>query len=405
MRVTVLFSIVYTFTLGVLAQQGEGTRQLRPTYADDGYLFIDPDPAGFTDFAFLGNTDTDDHLNIYIENNGEVIYYGFGRVFINIEADEVTDDAGITRSFIPHGEYGEYGANNDYFGNTDLNTYLNVIRPNRFTIETNTTDFLSLYDSGNGGVNIRDFYIGYYELIYTPTGETVQSGILPASGYSQGFIGNESVAAYSRAVTGPAQLNGTSGYWALEYNTDTALGGRGAGIYRLEFTMGEIVREGTITSDILIEDVVTTGANNFDLVGIPGALPIAANQGTGPSGVNYPTMNFQLIDITIAPGIGRYSLNSANVTANVVTNNYDFDDFGDNTVVIQSGTNDGRVNSVIDNLIGATTSLNQSEGRVFSRRWGFTVGSFDNTFEANLYPYSNDGVVTEIDFNGIRPFV
>ncbi len=44
------------------------------------------------------------------------------------------------------------------------------------------------------------------------------------------------------------------------------------------------------------------------------------------------------------------------------------------------------------------------EGRVWSKKWDFTTNGSTNTFLANLYVYTLDSVVTQINFNGIKPF-
>lgn len=44
------------------------------------------------------------------------------------------------------------------------------------------------------------------------------------------------------------------------------------------------------------------------------------------------------------------------------------------------------------------------EGRVWSRAWDFSVQSFDNVFSAKLYIYADDGIITEVDFNGMKPY-
>lgn len=56
--------------------------------------------------------------------------------------------------------------------------------------------------------------------------------------------------------------------------------------------------------------------------------------------------------------------------------------------------------------ITVTTSTNQvKDGRVYSKDWFFsTEGSSSNTFKGTLYPYTDDHIVTAIDFNGLAPY-
>lgn len=51
------------------------------------------------------------------------------------------------------------------------------------------------------------------------------------------------------------------------------------------------------------------------------------------------------------------------------------------------------------------------DGRIWSKAWQLTTSQsmppnyFDNAFEGKMYVYSDDGIVTSIDFNGVRPLV
>lgn len=44
------------------------------------------------------------------------------------------------------------------------------------------------------------------------------------------------------------------------------------------------------------------------------------------------------------------------------------------------------------------------EGRNWSLSWSMNVGSFTNRFLGTLFMYSDDGIVTSVDFNGIQPY-
>jgi gliding motility-associated-like protein len=43
------------------------------------------------------------------------------------------------------------------------------------------------------------------------------------------------------------------------------------------------------------------------------------------------------------------------------------------------------------------------EGRVWSRAWDFSTQVAENPFTANLFIYANDGAITSVNFNGMRP--
>lgn len=52
----------------------------------------------------------------------------------------------------------------------------------------------------------------------------------------------------------------------------------------------------------------------------------------------------------------------------------------------------------------ASPALVPVAGRLYSKSWDFQCNSGANQFVADLFIYTNDGVVTRLDFNGIRPF-
>lgn len=52
------------------------------------------------------------------------------------------------------------------------------------------------------------------------------------------------------------------------------------------------------------------------------------------------------------------------------------------------------------------TSTNQEiDGRVWSKGWQFTAGGPNGEFTGSLFVFADDGIVTKINFNGIKPYV
>lgn len=45
----------------------------------------------------------------------------------------------------------------------------------------------------------------------------------------------------------------------------------------------------------------------------------------------------------------------------------------------------------------------RKNGRLWSKAWSFYTGDFSNAFEASLYIYTSDRIVTKVDMNGIKP--
>lgn len=167
--------------------------------------------------------------------------------------------------------------------------------------------------------------------ILDPSGAVVWAEqAVPVSG--QGFIGAENLAAYNRCVAGPAQLVGAGGYYALVFTPATT------GDFRIEFE----------TYDIATNTVVTPAADRKALL--------------------------QLFDLTVATGVGGYTVTTQNATTGAVT------------------------------AVTGSTTATAIPGRLWSRAWCLNTGAANVPYNGRAYPYADDGVVTEINFNGMRPF-
>ncbi|MDP1622599.1 MAG: PKD-like domain-containing protein [Bacteroidales bacterium] len=67
------------------------------------------------------------------------------------------------------------------------------------------------------------------------------------------------------------------------------------------------------------------------------------------------------------------------------------------------GTNVSRTFDYFDITV-ADASGGKIPGRVWSKAWQFTTDGATNVSKAILYPYTDDGITTSIDFNGISPY-
>ncbi len=72
---------------------------------------------------------------------------------------------------------------------------------------------------------------------------------------------------------------------------------------------------------------------------------------------------------------------------------------------IEFNTNDNDFEFRYFDITVATAANSPIPGRVWSQEWLLTTRSFNNPFLGELYIYSDDGIVTSVDFNGIRPYV
>lgn len=77
---------------------------------------------------------------------------------------------------------------------------------------------------------------------------------------------------------------------------------------------------------------------------------------------------------------------------------------GDPDNYIAGVSNVKRLFNFFDITVVNTSTNTPIEGRLWSRAWDFNCMSGSNTFDANMYIYHSDQILTSIDFNGIQPF-
>ena len=287
----------------------EGTKQLRPAYNDNGHIVVMRTGTAGSNFAsyFGAGSPVDNRLYFRIGSTNERIYLGFGNY--KVEGDPPANNSGNIRT---HNEFIDQSL---------------IIRRLRFRItRPDGTAFIA---------------------------ET------PVPNTGQGYIGNESNAAYNRAVAGPAQLVGTTGYYAFEFTPPVT------GDYYIEFILFN-------TSTLAYESLKTS---------------------------------LQLFDLTIATAAGPNLVTGTAVDGTV------------NTVGASGSAGvaiGGRLWSKAWRL--STGSNYQDDSGAITGNNGTTAGVpnaavTNNLFRAKMYPYAedenpatNDAVVTELDFNNMDPF-
>ncbi len=122
----------------------------------------------------------------------------------------------------------------------------------------------------------------------------------------------------------------------------------------------------------------------------------------GPTVLPWQTGNQGYIDTYTAASIGPSVLpggtggyNAIVVTPDVVGDYYIEFSF--------PGTNVTRTFDYFDITVASSAGV-KIPGRVWSKAWQFTTDGDQNTSQAVLYPYTDDGITTSIDFNGICPY-
>ncbi len=266
----------------------EGSPQMRPAYADGGFLMLLLNNATSNNFAAYGAT-PERRMNFRVNNLAERVYIGFGRY-------KTMDMGGGDANIFPANE--------------------------ALPIPVTTGN------SNNYELRFR---------IVNPLGVVVLAEQrVPTSGV--GFIGDESNAAYNRSVAGPAQLVGLTGYNAIMFTPLLT------GDYRIEFETYDIRGNAASTT------VVTPTDSRKALL--------------------------QLFDLTVASGAGPYTVTGSTAAT-------------------------GQVTTVTGPVVGGGVAI---AGRLWSQAWGLNTGSSGTAYNGRAYPYATDGVVTEINFNGMRPF-
>ncbi len=123
----------------------------------------------------------------------------------------------------------------------------------------------------------------------------------------------------------------------------------------------------------------------------PQILPsTAGNQG------HIATYNQAVIGPDVLPG-GTGGYNALSYTPTTTGDYYIEFDF------VASNNNETRTFEYFDITV-ANASGQKVPGRVWSKAWQFTTDGMNNTSTAVLYPYTDDGITTSIDLNGISPY-
>ncbi len=93
--------------------------------------------------------------------------------------------------------------------------------------------------------------------------------------------------------------------------------------------------------------------------------------------------------------------NTAGYQAHAVTANM----VGDWYLEYNTGTRNRRQLEYFDITVADSPGGNAITGRVWSNAWCMSTEGFGNPYNGTLYMYSDDMIVTALDFNGIKPYV
>jgi hypothetical protein len=300
---------VALFLLGLLCR-AEGTKQLRPNYNDNGHIVVMRTTAvenNFASYFSLDPSPDNNTLRFRIANTNERIYLGFGRY--KIENSPMGNNSGDIATH-----------NENFTSSTEFELRFRIRRP-------------------DGSV--------FFPETAVPT-----TGV--------GYIGGPTPGAYNRAVAGPAQLVGITGYNAFVFVPDVV------GDYYIEFTLFNII-------------TMTYASRKTSL---------------------------QLFDLSISATVGRYNMVVSTMTGAVTSVN----DTGSGATTAIGG----RLWSRAWRLSTGNNYINSSGTQTGNN--GTTMGMPDpnvtnNLFVAKMYvyaednnPLTSDAVVTGLDFNGVDPF-
>ncbi len=75
-----------------------------------------------------------------------------------------------------------------------------------------------------------------------------------------------------------------------------------------------------------------------------------------------------------------------------------------NATIANSNNSNRRVFEMFDITVIDTVAMLAKPGRLWSKNWAMSSNSFANQFKGTFFVYSNDGVVTSVNFNGIQPY-
>jgi hypothetical protein len=311
--------LLYAALMLPILSLGEGTKQLRPYYEANAHLVLmrtnavtDQNNTLFAPYRTVAGFNDDATLRFRIGTVGEVVYIGFGRYF-----SEINTGIGDPADANPSDDEANVSTHNFAIPYTSPNLFYNNSKQLRFRIV-----------DGAGTVVLAE----------TP---------VPLPG-QVGYIGDESLAAYNRAVAGAAQLVGATGYNAFAFTPAST------GDFYVEFTIFDVS-----TSTYQIRKT-----------------------------------SLQLFDLTVASAAGPFNVST-------------FTTAGEVTATTSSGTTGTEIPGRLWSRAWRLSTGNNyigSDGTIVGFNGMAGSGTTNNVFVANMFPYSDDGVVTRMNFNGMDPF-
>ncbi len=155
---------------------------------------------------------------------------------------------------------------------------------------------------------------------------------------------------------------------------------------------GERIYFGVRTTNITQPTFVRLRDPNGNIVFGPVQIPTAP----GPGLIN----NYAQAVAGPAAVVGAGGYNALQYTPTLTGNYYiEFNANNANTVQVVN-----RRFELFDVTVATIATNTIRLGRLWSRAWDLTTGSFTNRYRANMFMYAPDGVVTRLDFGGMQPF-
>jgi gliding motility-associated-like protein len=177
-------------------------------------------------------------------------------------------------------------------------------------------------------------------------------------------------------------------YFGFNYNT-ADISGCSKLYYRIKSPSGFVLYYGEVTN---------TG---------PGSIGSYAQAVIGPNNLVGGAGGYNAIGLDLFQLMIDSSLTNPSLTPELGPYSIEFNPNNQTTFVNSTNACTGSIRAVrlplFDITVADGVNGNPIKGRLWSKAWDLITNSFTNPFNATMYVYADDGIVTNINFNAIQP--